>query len=157
MAGRDRYPPQTPNIKSTRPFDSAEEAWFWFIAAQQARADGARFVAGQGDVQRPCEPSDIFQVVNRLYRQRRLVMDHLLVLRHYGRRHMSPDPRRVKEVRAYTLWKEAMNRIEPVLEKKGIVCLPDWFAVKSAEVEDRQKRCSARWVEDMVVYENMEA
>ena len=48
-------------------------------------------------------------------------MDHLMVLRHYGRRQMVPDPRRVKEVRAYHLWQEALERIEPILVRKGIV------------------------------------
>ena len=41
---------------SVMPFESAEEAWFWFIAAQQAKCDGARFMSGAGDVPRPCEP-----------------------------------------------------------------------------------------------------
>lgn len=27
-------------------FENVEEAWFWFIQAQQARNDGARIVAG---------------------------------------------------------------------------------------------------------------
>ncbi len=105
----------------TTPFASAEEAWFWFIQAQQARNDGARFSMGLGLFARPCEPLDILRVVERLYRNRRLIMDHLLVLRHYGRRMMPPDPCRVREARAHTLWTEALERIEPVLCRKGIV------------------------------------
>lgn len=103
------------------PFDTAEELWFWFIQAQQARIDGARFTVGQGLVPRPCEPVDILQIMDRLYRQRRLLMDHLLVLRHYGRRLMPPDPHRVKEMRAHKLWVEALERMEPVLIRKGIL------------------------------------
>ncbi|MBI1301329.1 MAG: hypothetical protein GC137_06680 [Alphaproteobacteria bacterium] len=103
------------------PFESVEEAWFWFIAAQQARNDGARFVAGHGDVVRPCEPVDILNILDRLYRQRRLLRDHLLVLRHYGRRNLAPDSRRVKEKRAAILWKQAIERLEPVFIRKGIV------------------------------------
>ena len=106
---------------NTVPFLDAEEAWFWFITAQEARADGARFVAGQGIYPRPCEPLDILKVLDRLHRQRRLLRDHLLVLRHYGRRRLAPDPHREKEVRASELWHEALERITPVLEKKGIV------------------------------------
>ncbi len=41
------------------PFISVEEAWFWYIAAMQARLDGARIVAGLGREIRPCEPVDI--------------------------------------------------------------------------------------------------
>ena len=107
--------------KETVPFDSVEEAWFWFIQAQAARNDGARFTVGCGLIPRPCEPLDILQIVERLYRKRRLMMDHILVLRHYGRRLMPPDPWRVKEGRSYRLWREALERIEPVLLRKGLL------------------------------------
>lgn len=102
-------------------FENAEEAWFWFIQAQQARNEGARFTAGMSLMPRPCEPTDIMKVLDRLYRNRRLVRDHLLVLRHYGRRQMAPDPRRVKEAIAHKLWVQAMERIEPALIQKSIV------------------------------------
>ena len=102
-------------------FDTAEEVWFWFIIAQQARNDGARFTAGLSAKTRPCEPTDILKIVDRLYRNRRLVRDHLLVLRHYGRRQMPPDARRPKEYIASKLWKEAMERIEPILIEKEIM------------------------------------
>ena len=108
-------------------FKSVEEAWFWFIAAQQARNDGARYVAGIGTIRRPCEPVDILKVLDTLYRKRRLLRDHLLVLRHYGRRYMAPDLRRVKEQRAHYIWREALDRISPILEKKGIITQTHWL------------------------------
>lgn len=127
MATREPYAPkQQPDIERT-PFDSTEEAWFWFIEAQKAREDGARFSFGQGLVPRPCEPLDILNVLNALYRKRRLLMDHLRVLRHYGDRQMPPDPRRHKEMRAHDLWCEALDRIEPVLVRKGIVARTSCF------------------------------
>jgi len=107
--------------EDTHPFETAVEAWFWFILAQQARNDGARYTAGMSLAPRPCEPADILKILDRLYRQRRLLRDHLLVLRHYGRRQLEPDPRRPKEVLAHRLWKEAFDCIEPVLVRKGIV------------------------------------
>lgn len=106
---------------STEPFDSAEEAWFWFIDAYQARQDGARISAGLALVPRPCEPLDILQSVDRLYRTRRLLWDHLLVLRHYGQRKLPPDPNRIKEAKAATLWQEALQTLEVSLIRKGIV------------------------------------
>lgn len=127
MASKDRYSPKPQLDAETEPFESAEEAWFWFIRAQQAINDGARPAAGRGLVARLCEPVDILRVLDRLYRQRRLVMDHLLVLRHYGRRYLPPDPQRVREVRAHSLWAEALERIEAVLERKGIVRRPPVF------------------------------
>ncbi|WP_246148428.1 hypothetical protein [Skermanella pratensis] len=105
----------------TVPFDSTEEAWFWFVQAQDARSSGARIVAGRGMVPRPCEPLDMLRVVDRLYRQRKLIRDHLHVLVHYGRRLMAPDPERRLEVRASGLWREALAFLDPVLREKGIV------------------------------------
>ena len=102
------------------PFNNAEEAWFWFIAAQEACQEGAR-LPGPSLTPRPCEPVDILQVLDRLRRHRRLLTDHLLVLRHYGRRYMAPDPGRIKEARAFMLWHEALERIGAVLAAKNII------------------------------------
>ncbi len=128
------------NASQTMPFRDAEEAWFWFIAAQEARQDGARCVAGQSLYPRPCEPIDILKILDRLYRQRRLVRDHLLVLRHYGRRHLAPDNRRAKEARAVQLWHEAMERISAVLETKGI--------------SEPLHSPNHEWVKEAMLYEN---
>lgn len=103
------------------PFLDVEEAWFWFIQAQQAKVDGARYAAGMSMLPRPCEPTDILKILDGLYRNRVLLRDHLLVLRHYGRRQLAPDLRRDKEAIAHKLWHEAMARIEPVLIRKNIV------------------------------------
>lgn len=127
MPSDKRYFPILSNGRETVPFESAEDAWFWFIDAQQARNDGARITAGQGLYPRPCEPMDILKVAERLYRNRRLIIDHFLVLRHYGRRGYAPDSNRVKEMRAHTLWREAMERLEPILVDKGIVRKRDLF------------------------------
>lgn len=105
----------------TYPFIDAQEAWFWFIQAQQARVDGARYTAGMSLTPRPCEPTDILKILDRLYRNRLLMRDHLLVLRHYGRRQLAPDARRVKEAIAHKLWVEAFEKIEPILIRKNIV------------------------------------
>lgn len=108
-------------ITQTFPFLDAPEAWFWFIQAQQARNEGARYTAGMSLTPRPCEPTDVLKILDGLYRNRLLMRDHLLVLRHYGRRQLAPDPRRVKEAIAYKLWCEAFERIEPILIRKKIV------------------------------------
>ena len=34
---------------------------------------------------------------------------------------MAPDPGRYREQRAHTLWREAFDRLHPVLRQKGIV------------------------------------
>lgn len=128
MTRRSKVGSKTKNTSvhdvETFPFHDGEEAWFWFIQAQQARNEGARYTAGMSLKPRPCEPADILKILDRLYRNRRLLRDHLLVLRHYGRRQMAPDPRRVKEAIAYKLWCQAMERIELALIAKGIMYDP---------------------------------
>lgn len=123
---RDQYIPRlySDDTRESEPFDTAEDAWFWFIAAQQARNDGARFSAGQSLTPRPCEPSDILKVLDRLYRNRRVTLDHVMVLRHYGRRGAPPDLRHYKEARAARLWHESMERLGDALILKNIVRRP---------------------------------
>ena len=127
MPVRERYTPKPIPERDCVPFATAEEAWFWFIQAQAARAEGARIVAGMSAVARPCEPLDIFRVMERLYRGRRLLMDHVLVLRYYGRRLLPPDPRSMKELRAHELWCDALKKMEDVLVSKGIVENRPWY------------------------------
>lgn len=122
------------------PFDTVEEAWFWFVLAQQAKMDGARYTAGMSVTPRPCEPSDILSILNRLYRNRLLLWDHMLVLRHYGRRKMAPDRSRVKEARAHKLWGEAMERLEPIFIRRGII---------------NEKKFDKLWVQEAMVYSNI--
>ncbi|WP_049976357.1 hypothetical protein [Azospirillum sp. B506] len=102
------------------PFAGAEEAWFWAVQAQDAKAAGARIVAGCGQIARPCEPQDVLRAVDRLYRMRKLMRDHLHVLVHYGRRQSAPVPERFREQRAHSLWREAFEVIAPALRDKGI-------------------------------------
>lgn len=106
------------------PFETVEEVWFWFIQAQQARVDGARYSAGLSLTPRPCEPSDILTILNNLYRNRLLLWEHLLVLRYYGRRQLPPNQKDVKRKQACKLWHEAMNRLEPIFIRKGIMEQP---------------------------------
>ncbi len=133
MTTASRIPRPASDAKA-EPFASAAEAWFWFIQAQAARNDGARYALGAGTIPRPCEPVDILRVLDRLHRNRRLQMDHLLVLRHYGRRMMAPDPRRIKEACAHKIWTEALERITPALQRKGIVAVSTpTFMMEAAE------------------------
>lgn len=121
MSARNQYAMDYERDINAQPFSSAEEAWFWFIQAYDARQDGAKVAAGNALFPRPCEPMDVLCALDKLYRNRRLVMDHMLVLRHYGRRLLPPDPNRPKEKRAYYLWREALDRLETPLKQKGIV------------------------------------
>ena len=104
-----------------QPFASAAEAWFWYMACHQAKLDGARGVAGRGAIGRPCEPADIYRIVLRLYRSRRLRPQHLRVLVRYGRCMLAPDPHRPGRGDDLRHWREGLKRLGEALAEKGIV------------------------------------
>jgi hypothetical protein len=107
-------------IERSELFSDVISLWFWFVIAMSARHEGARIKAGAGS-DRPCEPTDVLTIVHRLYRHRLLLMDHLRVLNHYGHRQRPPDPRLPFELRAHTLWKEAMEKLDIACRKKGLI------------------------------------
>lgn len=121
------------------PFQTAEEAWFWFMQANQARNDGARMSANAGLVIRPCMPDDILKILTRLHRNRQLDMNHFRVLRHYGQRMMAPDKHRGTEHLAWRLWTDALHIIGEVLIAKDIM-----RPSLSAEIISFQERKAAQ-------------
>jgi len=107
--------------RPTEPFGSADEAWFWTMAALTARREGARYTANQGRVGRPCEPDDVVKCLDGLYRQRRIDLVHARILRIWGERGMSPNPAHAGERSDWRLWREALDRLDWPLRVKGIV------------------------------------
>jgi hypothetical protein len=79
-ARTNRLPGRT-SQQEYQPFTTAEEAWFWTMQALIARREGARIVAGAGLTARPCEPDDVVKCLDRLYRQRRIDLQHARILR----------------------------------------------------------------------------
>jgi hypothetical protein len=112
------------SLAKAEPFASAEEAWFWTMAALIARHDGARLSAARGGVIRPCEPDDVVKCLDRLYRQRRIELAHARILRLWGERGTAPNPRVPAERADLRLWREAMERLDFPLRQKGIVAGP---------------------------------
>lgn len=102
------------------PFDSGEEAFWNMLYTQEAARDGARFNGG-GGTPRPGGALDVMVAIDRLYRRRRLKIEHIRVLSHYGRRKLAPDINNPKEASAAGLWREAMQIIEEALVKKRMV------------------------------------
>ena len=113
------------SMDKVQPFHSAEEAWFWTMAALVARRDGARIVSGRGLVSRPCEPDDVVKCLDRLYRHRRIDLAHARIMRIWGERGTAPDPTVLRERGDYRLWREAMDRLDFPLRAKGIVAGPE--------------------------------
>jgi hypothetical protein len=106
----------------TQPFESAEHAWLWTMAALIARREGARYTANKGAVARPCDPDDVVKCLDALYRQRRIDLVHARVLRIWGERQMPPSSSVAAEHRDHALWVEALERLAWPLRIKGIVC-----------------------------------
>jgi hypothetical protein len=104
-----------------QPFDSAEDAWLWTMAALIARREGARYTAGKGLVSRPCDPDDVVKCLDGLYRQHRIDLVHARVLRIWGERQITPSLAVAAERSDHKVWTEALERLEWPLRNKGIV------------------------------------
>lgn len=117
---RKRHIPRPMADGAVCPFETAEEAWFWFIRAHKARRDGRRFEGGSGMV-RPCEADDIYLAALNLVRARVLSLRHLRTLLDFGTRERSPDTRVGGETLQARLWDEALDRMTTVLRRKGIL------------------------------------
>ncbi len=105
----------------TQPFETAEDAWLWTMAALTARREGARYTANKGLVARPCDPDDVIKCLDGLYRQRRIDLVHARILRIWGERQMAPSLAVAAERHDQRLWAEALKRLEWPLRVKGIV------------------------------------
>lgn len=118
---QNRFTPRPTEMSDSEPFASAEEAWFWFVQCRLAQQAGARVAAGMARIVRPCEPLDVLAVVDRQYRRRRLLREHLMVLSDFGARALRPDRTSPRESRAAALWDEAFAVLAPAFEAKGII------------------------------------
>jgi len=103
------------------PFRTADEAWFWTMAALTARHQGASRSSAAGKIARPCEPDDVVKCLDTLYRRRRIDLVHARILRIWGERQTAPNPAFAAERSDWRLWREALDRLEWMLRVKGIV------------------------------------
>lgn len=117
-----RFVPTRPSASlASRPFGSAEEAWFWFIRCQEARRQGARFSNDAQAFQRPCDPDDIYRAALALLRGGAIGERHLQVLGRFGLLGRPPDRRCSEEEPLVRLWEEALDRLATLLAEKGIL------------------------------------
>lgn len=115
----DRSRADTAAWARTEPFRSAEQAWFWTMAALAARREGT---GGSGArIPRPCDPDDVVKCLDGLYRQRRIDLLHARILRIWGERQVAPNPAYASERCDARIWREALERLEWPLRMKGIV------------------------------------
>lgn len=111
-------------MKPIERFMNAEEAWFWFMRTEKARAERAKAERWDTLTERPCDPDDIFSVVARLYRQDKMFYLHLEVMGEYGCLDRYPDKEDDEELIDWIIWLDAFDTLEPYLIEKGIVECP---------------------------------
>lgn len=100
----------------TAPFASVEAAWFWTAADLRARQEGGAR-PGPG----PCRPEDVLKCLDALYRQRRIELLHVRILRLWGWRGVAPNPAWARQGCDARLWREALGRLDWPLRVRGIV------------------------------------
>lgn len=109
-------------IRPIEKFPTAEEAWFWFIRCERARAEGAwRADRGSALTERPCEPADIMRGLRELYADDTLLPSHLFILGLYGELERPPNPDEDTELVDWVIWVDAFDYFEVVLRDKGII------------------------------------
>ncbi|MBC7801382.1 MAG: hypothetical protein H7Z10_12235 [Gemmatimonadaceae bacterium] len=113
-----------PSHVAQTPFASAQDAWFWTAACLRARQDPSAAHPGAG----PCRPDDVVKCLDSLYRQRRIELLHARILRIWGWRGVAPNPARPRERCDSVLWREATERLEWPLRRRGIVAGGGWAA-----------------------------
>ena len=107
---RNIYQKLTDN-RETIPFQSSEDAWFWYCLCEQLGFEVAR----------PCESSDILIAVKRLMREGLLKPEHIQILQKYGFEQTPPHVNFGATERICRLWREAMGFLDSLLRRKGIV------------------------------------
>lgn len=99
------------------PFASAEAAWFWTAASLRARQDPGALPPGAG----PCRPDEVVKCLDALYRNRRVELLHVRILRLWGWRGVAPNPAWARERCDWRLWREALDRLDGKLRVLGLV------------------------------------
>lgn len=104
-------------------FDCAEDAWFWYCKYEKRtpyKSNNSNDV-----VIRPCVVDDIYLCVVKLYLAKKISERHIKTLVKYGRMLCPPDVRIKDEELEALWWDDAMDKLETVLRKKGIVRCKD--------------------------------
>lgn len=114
-----RYYPQQSELIETTPFSSSEEAWFWCCLCESLGEIRGR--GGHRNIVRPCEASDIIIAVKKLVREHFITQEQAKILLKYGKNQMPPHPHFGDSPRICKLWQNALNFLDFILKKKGIV------------------------------------
>lgn len=123
-----------PQQKNTFRFATPQAAWLGFMALHG--------IIGAESREEAVAPAllaahqRILGILDEAYRGRRLLIDHLRVLRFYGLKGRPPRLWVPREARAYTLWEQGLEVLGPALVKAGYVA--DAFSIRWQEEMARQ-------------------
>lgn len=99
------------------PFRDAEACLVWTIRQLAAEAEAEKKPARAAI----CSPHEVVKCLDKLYRQRRIDLHHVRILRLWAHRGRAPDPRNPIERADARIWREALDRLEWPLRTLGIV------------------------------------
>jgi hypothetical protein len=118
-------PTPTPYVSpfglDVEPFDSAEDAVVWAWAFRPGATSGAYghwYLAESRSTSRPCEPTDVLIVIDRMIEQYSLDAEEISLIRHLGRH----GPARLHA--EHPKWPLLLERLTFHLQAKGIVKRP---------------------------------
>lgn len=107
-------------------FYTPQSLWLAFMALHGTlgtEADASMCSAKQSGAMPQTHMAQIYRAIlnnmNRLYRQRQLLIDHVRVLRFYGAKGRPPRDWVPREARAATLWAEALAILAPSWREMG--------------------------------------
>jgi hypothetical protein len=101
------------------PFSDAEEAWFWYCKYEERSV--FRSSNSNRETPRPCQLDDIYICVVRLALDGKISRRHVATLVKYGRKQRPPDFRVKDEEMESMWWDDALDKLQSVLARKGIV------------------------------------
>ena len=119
-------------------FDNAESLWLHFMTLHKSTKGfdvhsgaagnisvGNQPYSNQTDIEAQNKAEnmhiEILGSLNKAYKGRRLLMDHLRVLHFYGQKGMAPRGWISQEARGATLWKEALSILTPIWQEAGYI------------------------------------
>ena len=110
--------PLMPNPpRKGQPFRDAEACIVWAIIRLAADAEGQKKPADEAI----CSPHEVVKCLDRLYRQRRIDLHHVRILRLWAHRGRPPERHNPRERADWRVWREALDRLEWPLRSLGIV------------------------------------
>lgn len=92
---------------------SADAAWMQTMRTIKSPAPRDPAAYEQAD--------SVVKCLDRLYRQRRIDLAHVRILRIYGERQMAPSATAPAERQDHRLWREAMDLLDQPLQMRGLV------------------------------------